>query len=69
MTFAHTARNQHGEVIATATRKTLVRMRPAVSANESAGSPTRAAKRWRTDRELDTAGLRLAVLSGRSPER
>ena len=40
VTFAHTARNQHGEVIATATRKTLVRMRPAAGANESTGSPT-----------------------------
>ncbi|MCP2290531.1 MaoC family dehydratase [Nocardia amikacinitolerans] len=28
VTFAHTGRNQHGEVIATATRKTLVRMAP-----------------------------------------
>ena len=42
VTFAHTARNQHGEVIATATRKTLVRMRPASRANDSTGSPTRA---------------------------
>ena len=44
VTFAHTARNQHGEVIATATRKTLVRMRPAAWANESTGSPTRASE-------------------------
>ncbi|TSE02170.1 MaoC family dehydratase [Skermania sp. ID1734] len=29
VTFAHTARNQHGDVVATASRKTLVRMRPA----------------------------------------
>jgi len=29
VTFAHTARNQHGEVVATATRKTLVRKAPA----------------------------------------
>ncbi|MDT5047773.1 MAG: hypothetical protein QOG75_3647, partial [Mycobacterium sp.] len=28
-TFAHTGRNQHGDVVATANRKTLVRMRPA----------------------------------------
>ncbi|MCP2316631.1 Acyl dehydratase [Nocardia amikacinitolerans] len=28
VTFAHTGRNQHGEIIATATRKTLVRMAP-----------------------------------------
>ncbi|TQM30402.1 MaoC family dehydratase [Nocardia bhagyanarayanae] len=28
VTFAHTGRNQHGDVIATATRKTLVRMAP-----------------------------------------
>ncbi|MFD6276805.1 MaoC family dehydratase [Streptomyces sp. NPDC060209] len=28
VTFAHTARNQRGEVVATATRKTLVRMAP-----------------------------------------
>lgn len=28
VTFAHTARNQHGDIVATATRKTLVRMRP-----------------------------------------
>lgn len=29
VTFAHTGRNQHGDVVATATRKTMVRMRPA----------------------------------------
>ncbi|MFC6239255.1 MaoC family dehydratase [Longivirga aurantiaca] len=29
VTFEHTARNQHGDVVATATRKTLVRMAPA----------------------------------------
>ncbi|WP_415624481.1 MaoC family dehydratase [Mycobacterium xenopi] len=29
VTFAHTGRNQHGDVVATATRQTLVRMRPA----------------------------------------
>ena len=29
VTFAHTGRNQHGDVVATAHRKTLVRMRPA----------------------------------------
>jgi acyl dehydratase len=29
VTFAHTGRNQHGDVVATANRKTLVRMRPA----------------------------------------
>jgi acyl dehydratase len=29
VTFAHTGRNQHGDIVATATRKTLVRMRPA----------------------------------------
>jgi len=28
LTFAHTARNQQGDVVATATRKTLVRKRP-----------------------------------------
>ena len=28
VTFAHTARNQRGEIVATATRKTLVRMAP-----------------------------------------
>ncbi|MFH5207745.1 MaoC family dehydratase [Antrihabitans spumae] len=28
ITLAHTARNQHGDVVATATRKTLVRKRP-----------------------------------------
>ena len=44
VTLAHTARNQYGEVIATATRKTLVRMRPAAWANESTGSPTRASE-------------------------
>ncbi|MFI7193172.1 MaoC family dehydratase [Nocardia nova] len=27
-TFAHTGRNQHGDVVATAVRKTLMRMRP-----------------------------------------
>jgi acyl dehydratase len=29
VTFAHIGRNQHGDVVATATRKTLVRVRPA----------------------------------------
>ena len=29
VTFAHTARNQHGEIVATATRKTMVRKKPA----------------------------------------
>ncbi len=29
LTFAHTGRNQNDDVVATATRKTLVRMRPA----------------------------------------
>ncbi|MGV9667278.1 MaoC family dehydratase [Nocardia niigatensis] len=33
VTFAHTGRNQHGDIVATATRKTLVRRSPA------AGSP------------------------------
>ncbi|MFD4294192.1 MaoC family dehydratase [Rhodococcus sp. NPDC058532] len=28
VTFAHTARNQHGDVVATAVRTTMVRMRP-----------------------------------------
>ena len=28
VTFAHTGRNQHGDVVATANRKTMVRMRP-----------------------------------------
>ena len=28
VTFAHTARNQHGDVVATAVRKTMVRKRP-----------------------------------------
>jgi acyl dehydratase len=32
VTLAHTGRNQRGDVVATATRKTLVRMRPADSA-------------------------------------
>jgi acyl dehydratase len=32
VTFAHTARNQNGEVVATATRKTMVRKRPTDSA-------------------------------------
>ena len=29
VTFAHTARNQHGDIVATATRKAMVRCRPA----------------------------------------
>ena len=29
VTFAHTARNQHGDIVATATRKTMVRKKPA----------------------------------------
>jgi acyl dehydratase len=29
VTFTHTARNQHGDIVATATRKTMVRKRPA----------------------------------------
>ncbi|MDJ0360555.1 MaoC family dehydratase [Rhodococcus sp. H29-C3] len=33
VTFAHTGRNQHGEVVATAVRKTLVRLRPAEDAS------------------------------------
>ena len=28
VTFAHTGRNQHGDIVATASRKTMVRMRP-----------------------------------------
>lgn len=28
VTFAHTARNQHGDIVATATRKTMIRKRP-----------------------------------------
>ena len=28
VTLAHTGRNQHGDVVATALRKTMVRMRP-----------------------------------------
>lgn len=28
VTFVHTGRNQHGDVVATATRKALMRMRP-----------------------------------------
>jgi acyl dehydratase len=34
VTFAHTGRNQHGDVVATATRKTLVRMRSAAACDE-----------------------------------
>ncbi|ORI13914.1 dehydratase [Rhodococcus sp. 1163] len=33
VTFAHTGRNQHGDVVATAVRKTLVRLRPAEDAS------------------------------------
>jgi acyl dehydratase len=44
VTFAHTARNQHGEVVATATRKTLVRMLPAAGANESTGTAPQASE-------------------------
>jgi acyl dehydratase len=29
MTFAHTGRNQHGDIVATASRKTMVRKKPA----------------------------------------
>lgn len=32
VTFVHTGRNQHGDVVATATRKALMRMRPAEEA-------------------------------------
>ncbi len=28
VTFAHTARNQHGDIVATASRKTMVRKKP-----------------------------------------
>ena len=35
VTFAHTGRNQHGDVVATANRKTMVRMQPP----EAAGGP------------------------------
>jgi acyl dehydratase len=34
VTFEHTARNQHDEVVAIAVRSTLVRMRPAEGASE-----------------------------------
>ena len=51
VTFAHTGRNQHGDVVATASRKTMVRKRPAERGRDGA----------RTDR------ARLAVLPGRPP--
>ena len=41
VTLAHTARNQHGEVVATATRQTLVRLRPAEGADPGPRSPGR----------------------------
>jgi acyl dehydratase len=28
VTFAHTGRNQHGDIVATASRKTMVRKKP-----------------------------------------
>ncbi|MTE16990.1 MaoC family dehydratase [Nocardia aurantiaca] len=35
VTFAHTGRNQHGDIVATATRKTLVRRSPTSSSVEA----------------------------------
>ncbi|MBW0014448.1 MaoC family dehydratase [Mycobacterium sp.] len=35
VTFAHTGRNQHGDVVATASRKTMVRKRPEGSEGEA----------------------------------
>ena len=32
VTFAHTARNQHGDIVATANRKTMVRKKPSDAA-------------------------------------
>ena len=40
MTFAHTGRNQHGDIVATASRKTMVRKRPDAEAGRIR-SPTR----------------------------
>jgi acyl dehydratase len=36
VTFAHTGRNQHGDVVATANRKTMVRMQPPEAAGRRA---------------------------------
>jgi acyl dehydratase len=36
VTFAHTGRNQHDDVVATAHRKTMVRMQPAEPAGGEA---------------------------------
>lgn len=35
VTLAHTARNQHGDIVATASRKTMVRTRPADDTDET----------------------------------
>ena len=51
VTFAHTGRNQHGDVVATASRKTMVRKRPDEEAVVA----------------LDADRARLAVLPGRPP--
>ena len=51
VTFSHVGRNQHGDVVATASRKTMVRKRP----------EGEKLWRWHADRS------RLAVLPGRPP--
>ena len=51
VTFAHTARNQHGDIVATASRKTMVRKQP----------------EEQTAMSLDERRTRLAVLPGRPP--
>jgi hypothetical protein len=38
VTFEHTARNQHGEVVAVVTRTTLMRCRPEPGAPDQPGS-------------------------------
>ncbi len=40
VTFAHTGRNQHGDVVATASRKTMVRKRPPRRPSDGAGRTT-----------------------------
>jgi acyl dehydratase len=42
VTFEHTARNQHGEVVAVVTRTTLMRCRPGPAGQPAAGQPTAA---------------------------
>lgn len=72
VTFAHTARNQHGDIVATAVRKTLVRKapEPGRSVGPGGGSPRNhagPAHSKKIQHELADGRSGLVVLPGRSP--